>query len=196
MPCRDQGPRHRRRVVAASASRSRWTRSGNCAWAGTSRSGHLPYIDRVLDNAFRGEREIIGLHRSGVLASRVQVPCLLELIWSYWHEEGMLVQSIERDRPALPEHPRAGRPRPARASGDRSAAAAQQPAVGLHPGRAEPAHGEAPRLRVRPSVRPDALRQGGAAAAAGGQPLEVPRGVPPPAASLLRSSTRRTTTPR
>jgi hypothetical protein len=57
-------------------------------------SGHIPYIDRVLDNAFRGDREIIGLQRGGVLASRVQVPCLLELIWSYWHEEGMLVQSI------------------------------------------------------------------------------------------------------
>ena len=57
-------------------------------------SGHLPYIDRVLDNAFRGEKEITGLHCYGVLASRIQVPCLLELIWSYWHEEGMLVQSI------------------------------------------------------------------------------------------------------
>ena len=57
-------------------------------------SGHIPYIDRVLDNAFRGDREIIGLQRDGVLASRVQVPCLLELIWSYWHEEGMLVQTI------------------------------------------------------------------------------------------------------
>ena len=57
-------------------------------------TGHIPYIDRVLRNAFPGEREIIGLQRSGVLASRVQVPCLLELIWSYWHEEGMLVQSI------------------------------------------------------------------------------------------------------
>ena len=57
-------------------------------------SGHIPYIDRVLDNAFRGDREITGMHCTGVLASRVQVPCLLELIWSYWHEEGMLVQSI------------------------------------------------------------------------------------------------------
>jgi hypothetical protein len=57
-------------------------------------SGHIPYIDRVLHNAFSGEREITGLQRNGVLASRVQVPCLLELIWSYWHEEGMLVQSI------------------------------------------------------------------------------------------------------
>jgi len=57
-------------------------------------SGHLPYIDRVLDSAFRGEKEITGMHCYGVLSSRIQVPCLLELIWSYWHEEGMLVQSI------------------------------------------------------------------------------------------------------
>jgi len=57
-------------------------------------SGHLPYIDRVLDNAFRGQKEITRPHCYGVLSSRIQVPCLLELIWSYWHEEGMLVQTM------------------------------------------------------------------------------------------------------
>ena len=56
--------------------------------------GQLPYIKRVLDSAFQGEKEIASLHCYGVLSSRIQVPCLLELIWSYWHEEGMLVQSI------------------------------------------------------------------------------------------------------
>ncbi|WP_440636469.1 hypothetical protein ACSHT2_21855 [Bradyrhizobium sp. PUT101] len=56
--------------------------------------GQLPYIKRVLDSAFQGETEIASLHCYGVLSSRIQVPCLLELIWSYWHEEGMLVQSI------------------------------------------------------------------------------------------------------
>ena len=30
----------------------------------------------------------------GALSSRVTAPCLLELIWSYWHEEGMLVQTM------------------------------------------------------------------------------------------------------
>jgi hypothetical protein len=55
---------------------------------------HLPYIDRVLNSAFRGQKEIVPSHCFGVLSSRVQVPCLIELIWSYWHEEGMLVQSI------------------------------------------------------------------------------------------------------
>jgi hypothetical protein len=56
--------------------------------------GQLPYIKRVLDSAFLGEKEVASLHCYGVLSSRIQVPCLLELIWSYWHEEGMLVQSI------------------------------------------------------------------------------------------------------
>lgn len=40
-----------------------------------------PY-DRTLDNCF------------GLLQEKLANPCLLELIWSYWHEEGMLVQSM------------------------------------------------------------------------------------------------------
>ena len=31
----------------------------------------------------------------GILRSRISPPILLELIWSYWHEEGMLVQSLK-----------------------------------------------------------------------------------------------------
>ena len=30
----------------------------------------------------------------GVLMEKLTHPCLLELIWSYWHEEGMLVQTL------------------------------------------------------------------------------------------------------
>ena len=30
----------------------------------------------------------------GILRSKLSDPCLLELIWSYWHEEGMLVQTM------------------------------------------------------------------------------------------------------
>ena len=30
----------------------------------------------------------------GILEYKLTNPCLLELIWSYWHEEGMLVQSM------------------------------------------------------------------------------------------------------
>ena len=159
--------------------------------------GTLPYIDRVLDNAFRGDREIIGLQCGGVLASRVQVPCLLELIWSYWHEEGMLVQTHERDQPG------ASRTSARRATAIRSAHLEIDPLRPLNnllwgyiqdeqnlltvKRRAyeyDHQYGLALYGKAVPPLRP------------GGQPLEVPRGVPQPAASLRRSSTRRTTTPR
>ncbi len=55
--------------------------------------GRLPYINRVVNAAFPRD-EVGNVHCLGVLTSRVDGPCLLELIWSYWHEEGMLVQSI------------------------------------------------------------------------------------------------------
>ena len=54
----------------------------------------LPYLQRVVKAAFPGENVIDRVHCYGVLGSRVRSPCLLELIWSYWHEEGMLVQSL------------------------------------------------------------------------------------------------------
>jgi hypothetical protein len=38
--------------------------------------------DEVVDNCF------------GLLQEKLANPCLLELIWSYWHEEGMLVQTM------------------------------------------------------------------------------------------------------
>ena len=31
---------------------------------------------------------------SGILRNKLTSPCLIELIWSYWHEEGMLVQTM------------------------------------------------------------------------------------------------------
>src|SRR5262249_34836629 len=84
----------------------------------------------------------------------------------------------ERDQPAVPEPARPGRVGPAGAPGDRPAAPGQQPALGLHSGRAAPAERDAAGLRVRPSLWVDAPGEGGARAAAGGQPLQVPGGVP------------------
>lgn len=58
--------------------------------------GVLPYLARVRQNlngverAESPEQELCGK----ILESKFYSPCLLELIWSYWHEEGMLVQSI------------------------------------------------------------------------------------------------------
>jgi len=54
----------------------------------------LPYLDRVIDAAFPHEELTDEFFCGGLIGARVQAPCLLELIWSYWHEEGMLVQGI------------------------------------------------------------------------------------------------------
>src|SRR5262249_28162541 len=35
-----------------------------------------------------------GISCYGILRRKLTNPCLIELIWSYWHEEGMLVQTL------------------------------------------------------------------------------------------------------
>src|SRR6266516_4613971 len=40
------------------------------------------------------EEQQFGRKCFGLLRSKFTHPCLLELIWSYWHEEGMLVQTL------------------------------------------------------------------------------------------------------
>jgi len=62
------------------------------AYMPTGRS--LPYIERVVRTAFRAETLITNPFKYGLLQERVHRPLLLELIWSYWHEEGMLVQTM------------------------------------------------------------------------------------------------------
>jgi hypothetical protein len=58
-------------------------------------SGRLPYLDRVISAAFpEGTTDVDSIFCPDALTSRVSAPCLLELIWSYWHEEGMLVQTM------------------------------------------------------------------------------------------------------
>jgi hypothetical protein len=60
----------------------------------------IPYLREIIalklgDVPIRGSG---GLGRArdcyGILRAKLTNPCLLELIWNYWHEEGMLVQSI------------------------------------------------------------------------------------------------------
>ncbi len=59
--------------------------------------GRLPYLKQVIANAMSDSDEVLSPFCEGILEKRVlacSAPCLLELIWSYWHEEGMLVQSV------------------------------------------------------------------------------------------------------
>ena len=78
--------------------------------------------NKILDNCF------------GLLQDKLTNPCLLELIWSYWHEEGMLVQTMNAITRRFPERTYALRPGPTCQSGDGSAAPAQQPVLGLYSG--------------------------------------------------------------
>jgi hypothetical protein len=51
----------------------------------------LPYLDLIANTLFL--QSVDSPYCYGILPERLE-PCFLELIWSYWHEEGMLVQSI------------------------------------------------------------------------------------------------------
>lgn len=64
---------------------------------------NLPYIDRILAGLTVADADPAGPEREDIpdtafrgtlIEGRRYDPCLLELIWSYWHEEGMLVQGM------------------------------------------------------------------------------------------------------
>jgi hypothetical protein len=57
------------------------------------RAQQLPYITRVVEAAFP-EYLGRGVFCDRVVSARINEPPLIELIWSYWHEEGMLVQTM------------------------------------------------------------------------------------------------------
>lgn len=54
----------------------------------------LPYLELIASTlSAQAQLEADSPYCSGVLTSRLE-PSFIELIWSYWHEEGMLVQAI------------------------------------------------------------------------------------------------------
>jgi hypothetical protein len=54
----------------------------------------LPYIERVVGTAFPGYVHKDSIFCANALSPRADCVCLVELIWSYWHEEAMLVQTM------------------------------------------------------------------------------------------------------
>lgn len=56
----------------------------------------LPYLNRIVDALIAiapADQEVLP-YGYGVLQHRFTQPSLIELIWSYWHEEGMLAQTM------------------------------------------------------------------------------------------------------
>ena len=64
---------------------------------GESASQTVPYLaiirEKLGDVDLSGDSDL-GRACLGIFRSKLNHPCLLELIWSYWHEEGMLVQTV------------------------------------------------------------------------------------------------------
>jgi hypothetical protein len=63
--------------------------------------GLLPYLDlirqRLADVPLGGDEQLklgAGAGAFGIPHQRIFRPCFVELIWSYWHEQGMLVQTL------------------------------------------------------------------------------------------------------
>src|SRR5262245_39683520 len=59
--------------------------------------GHLlplPYLTRIVNALVETGTHEGSPFREGLLQYRFSCPSLLELIWSYWHEEGMLAQTM------------------------------------------------------------------------------------------------------
>jgi hypothetical protein len=57
----------------------------------------LPYLERIVNQIVslnQGRRQEDMPYCEAILQHRVTCPSLLELIWSYWHEEGMLAQTM------------------------------------------------------------------------------------------------------
>ncbi|MCI0488055.1 MAG: hypothetical protein L0229_15805 [Blastocatellia bacterium] len=69
-----------------------------------TRDQTLPYLalireklrdqGRLKNSIFAAEDADLPEECFGILRTKLTEPCLLELIWSYWHEEGMLVQTM------------------------------------------------------------------------------------------------------
>ncbi len=64
----------------------------------TTQAQSLPYFkiirDKLAELPLKSESELAGDSCYGILQSRLLNPPLIELIWSYWHEEGGLVQTM------------------------------------------------------------------------------------------------------
>ena len=61
---------------------------------GTVTGRKLPYLKRIIGALVAQNTEERLPYCEAILQHRATCPSLLELIWSYWHEEGMLVQTM------------------------------------------------------------------------------------------------------
>ena len=63
-------------------------------YLGGTLPGSLPYLKRIVGALVADPTPGDAPYCIGILGERFTSPSMLELIWSYWHEEGMLVQTM------------------------------------------------------------------------------------------------------
>lgn len=80
-------------VTGASLGRTLTTIQIKGVLSGYLGSRGLPYLDLIANTLFQQSQEVSSPYCYGILPGNLE-PSFLELIWSYWHEEGMLVQSM------------------------------------------------------------------------------------------------------
>ncbi|MBI2883601.1 MAG: hypothetical protein HYY11_06825 [Candidatus Methylomirabilis oxyfera] len=89
----EEGRRFNRKVVAGDVEA--WWKEYVVAVNGAHT---LPYLEliraKLKDIPIKSEEAASVANCYGVLQEKLSKPCFLELIWSYWHEEGMLVQTL------------------------------------------------------------------------------------------------------
>jgi len=54
-------------------------------------------LEHMLELTIRNDQELANIDETtcfGVISEKLSMPCFLELIWSYWHEESMMVQGM------------------------------------------------------------------------------------------------------
>ncbi|MCU1291732.1 MAG: hypothetical protein JWP08_582 [Bryobacterales bacterium] len=98
--CRTHGDRqmHGEEFFLEETSRRQNSTTGDLTqFADQFLGANNPYVRQVIAAAFPDE-QLVGDVQDGLLLNDGLVlrdePCLIELIWSYWHEEGMLTQSV------------------------------------------------------------------------------------------------------
>lgn len=86
-------PREAERLGEASITKDELQTMLNNYFVGDQLTGALPYYQNIINALI--ENVIIGNpYQRGILKNRFNCPSMLELIWSYWLEEGMLVQTM------------------------------------------------------------------------------------------------------
>jgi hypothetical protein len=141
---------------------------------GTNRQ---PYIERVVGTAFPGYVSSNSVFCTNTLTTRADCVCLIELIWSYWPRGGHAGSVDKRHQPAFPERAQPG-------DRDPLAHVTIDPLRPLNNLLWGYVQDEQNRLTVKRRVPSTTMSTASRCAArrsshaAGGQPLEIPRGLP------------------